>query len=199
MRLENLVKKFIIASLAATLIYNTPVRAEDNIEPYLKQKIIQLEKENKKIEALKTQYFLERITELKKEYKKKYLNEVKQNKDFSWDTTEKILAASYLTLNARDTYKSLTTISPNKVKESNPLISSWAGEYPTKTELLLSKTILTAGELYLFSKLPELLNNYIDCHKSRKCILLLYNLAYTGILIHNIHNEKIAGDIIFKF
>ena len=76
------------------------------------------------------------------------------------------------------------------------IIKRMEKEYPTKPEFLLSKTILTAGELYFFSKVPELLDNYIDGHKLRKGILLFYNLAYTGILIHN---ERVTGGIILKF
>jgi len=206
MGLEKIIKKSIIfSSIITTLAYNTPVKAE-NIESYLQQKIIQLE--NKKIEALKTQYFLEEITELKKEYNKKYLNEIKQNKDFSWNNPEKIIFTTSSLLALLDCYQ--TANLPKDKKEdykiikykegTNPLIISLFGERPSEREMLLWYATTTTAWYLTSDLIPKHLTNHILPKKynkyTRKLMLSLGNIYYLNYVINN---ERVTGGIIFKF
>ena len=92
---------------------------------------------------------------------------------------------TYIGLNAFDTYQTIN-FPPNN-REINPLIYSWAGKHPNLGEMILFKTVMTTGELYMLNKITN--------HKMRKGLLIAINLGYIGLISYN---EKKTGGILFK-
>jgi len=195
MRLEGILKKIIIDSYLITGLAFNPLYAKaDNIENYFQQKITEAEKKDDKKEALKNQYLLNKIINSKKEFNRRFYAPPIEKKP-SWDKTEKILAYSYLTLNAIDCYQTIYGLNKEKIIEKNPFATYFIGKKPNPEELLLFKIATTAGELWLFDKIPTFIDKYIDSHKSRKFLLASYNLFY----IANIINNKKNIGVVFKF
>ena len=93
-----------------------------------------------------------------------------------WDKQERALLWNYVALNAVDAYQTMSI--DGNYRESNPVISSWAGEHPSDLEIVAFKAVTTWG-------LMKLTDRYVKKRKTRKMVLWLLNAIQLSVDVHN--------------
>jgi len=129
-----------------------------------------------------------------------------ENLNYKWDKTEKISFISSSLLAAADAYQTANIPKDKKdgykitkFKETNPLITSWAGNHPSDSEMFLYYTASTAAWLLACDLIPKYVTKHFIPEKynkyTRKIMLGLGNLHYLNKVIEN---EQVTGGILFK-